>query len=142
MSLIRDKLFSAFRPRFIDQPIELPDGGQVVVRVRTLNAEQYFEIQKACPTVKDVKVAKGEAPAAGDEDKLDSNAMTFLTIMKSFTDPETGEAVFLPDDMKRVQTELEWTRCLMSLVKAMDKVNGEVPDVKKPSPTTPNTEAG
>lgn len=142
MSLIRDILFSNFRPKFIDEPIDLPGGGQVVIRVRTLTADQYFEIQRACPTVADVKKGKGEAPDKGDEDKLDSNSMTFLTIMKSFTDPTTGEPVFLPSDLKAIQSELEWKRCLMSLVKAMDKVNGEVPDVKKPSPGTPSTEAG
>lgn len=142
MSPIRDKLFSAFRPTHLDESITLPNGEVVVVRVRTLTAKQYFEIQRACPSVADVKKKKGEAPAPGDDDKLDSNSMTFLTIMKSFVDPQSGEPIFLEGDLEPLQNDLDWKRCLMGLVKAMDKVNGEVPGLKKRSPESPSTEAG
>lgn len=136
---IGDRLLSAHRPQFEDVTIDAGDV-KIVVRVHALTGRDFFEFQKSIPTVADEKKARGEKPAPGDENLVETLDVPMRMLCVTCRDPETGERVFPADRFEDVKNA-PW-QMLKLLVDAQDRINKGHPDAKKLSAGTPATGGG
>lgn len=125
---IRDAILSKKR-RFTDVPVTI-DGKETIVRVKSISARNAIDYQEFAPTLAEAKIARGEIPKEGDENKINDD--NFLLLCFSCFDPETEELIFKPEDAKALQDDVEWVGTVNLLMNAMLNLMGDKKDVGKP----------